>query len=120
TKKWRLQPGKMFLVDIEKGRIIDDKKLKDTLASARPYAEWIDRIRVKLDEVESDKQRPERSSVTLIDRQQAFGYSQEDVKSLIAPMAQNGEEPVGSMGNDSPLAVLSSKNKTLYHYFKQL
>jgi glutamate synthase (NADPH) large chain len=120
TKKWRLQPGKMFLVDIEKGRIIDDKELKDTLASAKPYAEWIERIRVKLDEVESDKQRPERSSVPLIDRQQAFGYTQEDVKILMTPMAANGEEPVGSMGNDSPLAVLSSKNKTLYHYFKQL
>jgi glutamate synthase (NADPH/NADH) large chain len=120
VKKWRLQPGKMFLVDIEKGRIIDDKELKETLASAKPYAEWIERIRVKLDEVESDKQRPERSKVALLDRQQAFGYSQEDLKMLMAPMAQNGEEPVGSMGNDSPLAVLSGKDKTLYHYFKQL
>jgi glutamate synthase (NADPH) large chain len=120
VKKWRLQPGKMFLVDLEKGRIVDDKELKDTLAGMRPYAEWIERIRIKLDEVESDKQRPERSGVPLLDRQQAFAYTQEDVKFLMAPMAQNGEEPVGSMGNDSPLAVLSNKNKTLYHYFKQL
>src|SRR5687768_6148627 len=120
VKKWRLQPGKMFLVDLEKGRIVDDKELKDTLAGMKPYAEWIERIRIKLDEVESDKQRPERSAVPLLDRQQAFAYTQEDVKFLMTPMAQAGEEPVGSMGNDSPLAVLSNKNKTLYHYFKQL
>ena len=120
VKKWRLQPGKMFLVDLEKGRIIDDKELKETLAHARPYTEWMDRIRIKLDNVESDKQQPERSPVPLLDRQQAFAYTQEDLKFLIAPMAEHGEEPTGSMGNDSPLAVLSSKNKTLYHYFKQL
>jgi glutamate synthase (NADPH/NADH) large chain len=120
VKKWRLQPGKMFLVDLEKGRIVDDKELKDTLAHLRPYAEWIERIRIKLDEVESDRQKPERSAVALLDRQQAFGYTQEDLKFLMTPMAVNGEEPVGSMGNDSPLAVLSGKDKTLYHYFKQL
>ena len=120
VKKWRLQPGKMFLVDVEKGRIVDDQELKDTLANAKPYGEWIERIRVKLDEVESDKQRPERSSVPLLDRQQAFAYTQEDIKFLMTPMAVNGEEPIGSMGNDSPLAVLSNKDKTLYHYFKQL
>ena len=120
VKKWRLQPGKMFLVDLEKGRIIDDKELKDTLAGAKPYGEWIDRIRVKLDDVESDRQQPDRSPVSLLDRQQAFGYTQEDLKFLMTPMAMNGEEATGSMGNDSPLAVLSDKNKTLYHYFKQL
>ncbi|MBI3375972.1 MAG: glutamate synthase large subunit [Betaproteobacteria bacterium] len=120
VKKWRLQPGRMFLVDLEKGRIVDDAELKDTLASARPYAEWIERIRVRLDEVESDRQQPVRSAIALLDRQQAFGYTQEDVKFLMIPMAMTGEEPVGSMGNDSPLAVLSDKNKTLYHYFKQL
>ncbi|MDA8107575.1 MAG: glutamate synthase-related protein [Betaproteobacteria bacterium] len=120
AKKWRLQPGKMFLVDLEKGRIIDDKELKDSLASGRPYAEWIERIRVKLDEVQSDRQKPERSAVPLLDRQQAFAYTQEDIKFLMTPMALEAQEPVGSMGNDSPLAVLSNKNKTLYHYFKQL
>ncbi|HSN38690.1 MAG TPA: glutamate synthase large subunit [Burkholderiales bacterium] len=120
VKKWRLQPGKMFLVDLEKGRIVDDKELKETLASARPYSEWIDRIRIKLDDVESDGARPRRSAVPLLDRQQAFAYTQEDLKFLMTPMASNGEEPVGSMGNDSPLAVLSNKNKTLYSYFKQL
>jgi glutamate synthase domain-containing protein 2 len=120
VKKWRLQPGKMFLVDLEKGRIIDDKELKDALASARPYAEWIERIRVKLDEVETEKTPPLKSPVPLLDRQQAFGYTQEDIKFQLAPMATNGEEPVGSMGNDAALSVLSYKNKTLYHYFKQL
>ena len=119
-KKWRLQPGKMFLVDLEKGRIIDDKELKDFLAGAKPYAEWIERIRVKLDEVETEKTPPLKSAVRLLDRQQAFAYTQEDVKFIMTPMATNGEEPVGSMGNDSPLAVLSDKNKTLYHYFKQI
>src|SRR3977135_2903450 len=120
VKKWRLQPGKMFLVDLEKGRIIDDKELKDFLAGAKPYAEWIERIRVKLDEVETEKTAPLKSTVRLLDRQQALAYTQEDIKFIMTPMAMNGEEPVGSMGNDSPLAVLSDKNKTLYHYFKQL
>ncbi len=120
VKKWRLQPGKMFLVDLEKGRIIDDEELKNTLAGAKPYAEWIERIRVKLDEVETEKTPPLKSSVRMLDRQQAFGYTQEDIKFIMTPMATNGEEPVGSMGNDSPLAVLSDKNKTLYNYFKQL
>jgi len=120
VRKWRLQPGKMFLVDLEKGRIIDDKELKDTLAGNKPYAEWIERIRIKLDEVETDKQQPERSNVPLLDRQQAFAWTQEDLKFILTPMSVNGEEPTGSMGNDSPLAVLSDKNKTLYHYFKQL
>jgi len=119
-KKWRLQPGKMFLVDLEKGRIIDDKEIKDTLSAAKPYREWIDRIRIRLDDVETDKQQPERSAVPLLDRQQAFAYTQEDLKFIMAPMAANGEEPIGSMGNDSPMAVLSNKHKTLYHYFKQL
>ena len=120
VKKWRLQPGKMFLVDLEKGRIVDDKELKDTLAASKPYVEWIERIRVKLDEVGTEKTAPLRSGVPILDRQQAFAYTQEDLKFILAPMAASGEEPIGSMGNDSPLAVLSSKNKPLYHYFKQL
>jgi len=120
VKKWRLQPGKMFLVDLEKGRIVDDKELKESLASAKPYAEWIERIRVKLDDLPEPKEGRETSSERLLDRQQAFAYTQEDIKFLLTPMAINGHEPVGSMGNDSPLAVLSNKDKTLYHYFKQL
>ncbi|GIX29471.1 MAG: hypothetical protein KatS3mg123_3352 [Burkholderiales bacterium] len=120
VKKWRLQPGKMFLIDLEAGRIIDDKELKDALAAARPYREWIERIRIKLDELPAPAEKREPAREPLLDRQQAFAYTQEDLKFQLAPMAVNGEEPVGSMGNDSPLAVLSLKNKTLYHYFKQL
>ncbi|HEX7217738.1 MAG TPA: glutamate synthase large subunit [Burkholderiales bacterium] len=120
VKKWRLQPGKMFLVDLEKGRIVDDKELKETLANAKPYAEWIERIRVRLDEVDTEKTPPLKSEVRLLDRQQAFAYTQEDLKFILQPMSAAGEEPIGSMGNDSPLAVLSNKDKTLYHYFKQL
>jgi glutamate synthase (NADPH/NADH) large chain len=119
-KKWRLQPGKMFLVDLEKGRIVDDKELKDALAGGKPYREWIERIRVKLDEVETEKTPPLKSRVRLLDRQQSFGYSQEDLKFIMQPMSAAGEEPIGSMGNDSPMAVLSNKDKALYNYFKQL
>jgi glutamate synthase domain-containing protein 2/glutamate synthase domain-containing protein 1/glutamate synthase domain-containing protein 3 len=119
-KKWRLQPGKMFLVDLERRRIVDDKELKDSLAAGRPYAEWIERIRVKLDEVETQRTPPLRSGVPLLDRQQCFAWTQEDLKFQLLPMAQAGEEPVGSMGNDAALAVLSRRNKTLYHYFQQL
>jgi hypothetical protein len=100
-KKWRLQPGKMFLVDLEKGRIVDDKELKESLASAKPYAEWIERIRVKLDEVETEKTAPLKSAVPLLDRQQAFAYTQEDIKFQLLPMSLAGEEPTGSMGNDA-------------------
>src|SRR5437660_12310874 len=108
----------MLRVDLGKGRIIDDGELTNTLAGAKPYAEWIERIRDKLDEVETEKTPPLKSSVRMLDRQQAFGYTQEDIKFIMTPMATNGEEPVGSMGNDSPLAVLPDQNKTLYHCFK--
>lgn len=120
VKKWRLQPGKMFLIDMEQGRIIDDKELKDSLANARPYREWIDKIRIKLDEVPAAAERCAVSPVSALDRQQAFGYTQEDIKVILEPMALNGEEATGSMGTDSALPVLSRKNKTLYTYFKQL
>ncbi|TAK92615.1 MAG: glutamate synthase subunit alpha [Burkholderiaceae bacterium] len=121
-KKWRLQPGKMFLIDMEAGRIINDKELKDSLANAKPYREWINRIRIKLDEVTGGHGHDEDSTPAeaLLDRQQAFGYTQEDLKFLMAPMATSGEEATGSMGNDSPLAVMSNKQKPLYNYFKQL
>ena len=122
-KKWRLQPGKMFLIDLEQGRIIDDKEIKDQLAASKPYRQWIERIRVKLDEIEADGDEIHEDwspAESLLDRQQAFGFSQEDLKFLLAPMAANGEEAIGSMGNDSPLAVLSDRNKPLYNYFRQL
>ena len=119
VKKWRLQPGKMLLVDTEQGRIIDDAELKRTLATAKPYREWIDKSRIALDEL-PDPAPPVVSKVPLLDRQQAFGYTQEDLKVILAPMAKNGEEATGSMGNDAALPVLSNKSKVLYNYFKQL
>jgi glutamate synthase (NADPH/NADH) large chain len=118
--KWRLQPGKMFLIDLEAGRIIEDKELKDTYANAKPYSAWIKSVRIKLDELKAVEEPPVNAGANLLDRQQAFGYTQEDIKTVLAVMAKNGEEAIGSMGNDSPLAVMSNKNKTLYHYFKQL
>jgi glutamate synthase (NADPH/NADH) large chain len=123
VKKWRLQPGKMFLIDTEQGRIIDDAELKAQLAAAKPYKEWIRRIRVKLDDLPAPAAgsgSAARLDVPLLDRQQAFGYTQEDVKLLMEPMATQGEEAIGSMGNDSALPVLSSRPKPLYNYFKQL
>ncbi len=123
VKKWRLQPGKMFLIDTEQGRIIDDAEIKAQLAAAKPYKEWIRRIRIKLDDLPPAAEQPRsaaRLDVPLLDRQQAFGYTQEDLKLLLAPMALEGEEAVGSMGNDSALPVLSNRNKPLYNYFKQL
>jgi glutamate synthase (NADPH/NADH) large chain len=119
VKKWRLQPGRMFLIDLEQGRIVDDDELKHQLSFAKPYRQWIETVRIRLDSIEVTG-GPEPSTESLLDRQQAFGYTQEDLKFLLAPMAANGEEAVGSMGNDSPLAVLSDKNKSLYNYFKQL
>ena len=119
VKKWRLQPGKMFLIDFEQGRIVDDEELKNQFASAKPYRQWVDGVRIKLEDLPASAARP-TSRESLLDRQQAFGYTQEDIKFLMSPMAQAGEEGIGSMGNDSPLAVLSDKDKPLYNYFKQL
>ncbi|WP_338680153.1 glutamate synthase-related protein [Janthinobacterium sp. TB1-E2] len=126
-QKWRLQPGKMFLIDLEAGRIIDDQELKNTYANAKPYKAWINSVRIKLDEIKlaegqakQDRAQGEKAQPSLLDRQQAFGYTQEDLKFLMAPMAVAGEEATGSMGNDSPLAVMSNKLKPLYNYFKQL
>ncbi|HYR26201.1 MAG TPA: glutamate synthase central domain-containing protein, partial [Aquabacterium sp.] len=119
VKKWRLQPGKMFLIDFEQGRIIEDEELKAQYASAKPYRQWIENVRIKLDTIDVTGSVGEFTE-SLLDRQQAFGFTQEDIKFLMAPMATNGEEATGSMGNDSPLAVLSDKNKPLYNYFKQL
>jgi len=120
VKKWRLQPGKMFLIDLIQGRIIDDKELKDALANAKPYREWIEKIRIKLDEIDCHNPKSADPTPSLLDCQQAFGYTQEDIKFILEPMAQSGEEAVGSMGNDVALPVLSARNKPFYHYFKQL
>ncbi len=125
VRKWRLQPGKMFLIDLEQGRMIDDEELKSNLANSKPYTQWIENLRIRLDDVlgggsGGEPASASESEVSLLDRQQAFGYTQEDIKFLMSPMAALGEEGIGSMGNDSPLAVLSDKNKPLYNYFKQL
>ncbi|TSE25654.1 Ferredoxin-dependent glutamate synthase 1 [Tepidimonas sediminis] len=136
VRKWRLQPGRMFLIDLEQGRMIDDEEIKAQLANAKPYKQWIENLRIRLDDVERPVAGDDEASVkavadesaqaavdtdrALLDLQQAFGYTQEDIKFLMAPMAANGEEGVGSMGNDSPLPVLSDRPKPLYSYFKQL
>ena len=119
VRKWRLQPGKMFLIDFEQGRIVDDEELKNQFAFAKPYRQWIETVRIRLDSIEA-KGDAGSFKESLLDRQQAFGYTQEDIKFLMSPMAALGEEGTGSMGNDSPLAVLSDRSKPLYHYFKQL
>jgi len=118
-RKWRLQPGRMLLVDLEEGRIVDDDELKRTLATQKPYREWISRCRLSLEEM-PEPAPPAPSEVALLDRQQAFGYSQEDLKVILTPMAKNAEEATGSMGNDSALPVLSNRSKVFYNYFKQL
>ena len=121
VKKWRLQPGKMLLIDLEQGCILDDDIIKAELSSVQPYQEWLDRTRIVLEDLPATNAPvalPNR--VTLLDRQQAFGYTQEDLKFLMSPMASTGQEAVGSMGNDIPISALSSRPKLLYSYFKQV
>jgi glutamate synthase (NADPH/NADH) large chain len=122
VKKWRLQPGKMFLIDLEQGRIIDDAEIKLQLANSRPYRQWIERLQIKLESLPAPRQVAvaTQSAVSLLDRQQAFGWTQEDYKFILEPMASSGEEVIGSMGNDAPLAVLSDRAKPFYNYFRQL
>ncbi len=119
VKKWRLQPGKMFLIDLDQGRIIDDAELKSGIANAEPYRQWIEESRVFLSDLPAGKKHG-AIGTALLDAQQAFGYSQEDVKFILEPMVRNGEEPIGSMGTDTALPVLSRKYKSLYLYFKQI
>jgi glutamate synthase (NADPH/NADH) large chain len=119
VKKWRLQPGKMLLIDTEQGRIIDDNEVKTALATAKPYQEWIAKTRYFLSDMPKVDGGLEMAA-SLLDLQQAFGYTQEDIKFVLQPMIDNGEEGSGSMGNDSALPVLSNKPKLLYSYFKQL
>jgi len=118
-KKWRLQPGKMLLIDLEVGRIIDDAELKTQLAEQHPYRAWLDKTQMVLENL-TPVTVPQSDAGSVLNRQQAFGYTQEDTKFILAPMAMSGQEPVGSMGNDTPLAVLSNRPKPLYSYFKQL
>jgi glutamate synthase (NADPH/NADH) large chain len=117
--KWRLQPGKMLLVDLDEGRLIPDEELKATLAKSHPYREWLDRTQIVLEDLPPAPGESVLSNLALLDRQQAFGYTQEDLRILMSPMAAQGEEAVGSMGNDTPISALSDKPKLLFTYFKQ-
>ncbi len=119
VKKWRLQPGKMLMIDMVQGRIVDDEEVKSDLANVKPYRQWVDESRYYISDL------PKVDSIlalkeSLLDTQQAFGMTQEDIKFLLEPMIENGAEASGSMGNDSALPVLSNRPKVLYNYFKQL
>jgi glutamate synthase (NADPH/NADH) large chain len=119
VKKWRLQPGKMLLVDLEQKRIISDEELKNDLVNANPYQDWIKNSKVSLSsfKFETNFQIPDNE--TLLDLQQAHGYNKEDLKFFLEPMIKDGQDPIGSMGRDIPLAALSDKNRLLYDYFFQ-
>ena len=120
-KKARLEPGRMFLVDTNEGRIISDEELKETMAAAHPYREWLDENMVSLDEIpQPDVDVPGVDHSSLIERQQVFGYTFEQLRILLAPMATDGVEALGAMGNDTPAAALSNHSQLLYNYFKQL
>ncbi len=122
VRKWRLQPGRMLLIDFAEGRIIEDEELKAQLSGAEPYEEWLEAAQYKLKDlevVESELAQLPMETTSLLDRQQAFGYTQEDVSRFLEPMAREGDDPIGSMGTDTPIAVLSSRSRLLYDYFKQ-
>jgi len=119
VEKWRLQPGKMLLIDLEKGRIVSDEEIKAELADAHPYQQWLDQTQIRVHELPGGSAPTSRTNVSLLDRQQAFGYTQESTKFLMIPMAQAGQEAVGSMGTDTPLSALSDRPKLLHTYFKQ-
>ena len=119
VRKGRLQPGKLFLVDLAEGRIVPDEETKRAVATRRPYADWVEHEQLRLAELPTAP--PSEPPVeSLRSRQLLFGYAQEDMKAILAPLARNAEEPVGSMGNDSPLAILTGRKPLLYSYFKQL
>jgi glutamate synthase (ferredoxin) len=118
--KGRLQPGRMFLVDTAQGRIVDDEEIKRAVCNERPYRQWLNEYQVHLNDLPAAPEVPAPDHDTLLQRQIAFGYTFEDERMLLAPMASSGVEAVGSMGNDTPLAVLSNKPRLLYDYFKQL
>ncbi|MCX6903873.1 MAG: glutamate synthase large subunit, partial [Verrucomicrobia bacterium] len=119
-QKGRLQPGRMFLIDTAEGRIVADEEIKQKAATAHPYQKWLDQYLVELDDLPDPVALPEMDHASVLQRQQAFGYTYEDQRLLMAPMATDGVEAIGSMGTDTPLAVLSDKPQLLYTYFKQL
>ena len=120
AKKWRLQPGKIFLVDLKQGRIVDDREIKEELVNKRPWRRWVEENMINLDDLPDPSNVHQPDHDTLLVRQHAFGYTHEDVKILVTPMAAGGQEGLGSMGTDTPLACLSDKPQLLYNYFKQL
>ncbi|RMH50253.1 MAG: glutamate synthase large subunit, partial [Zetaproteobacteria bacterium] len=120
VRKWRLQPGRMLLIDLEAGRIIDDAEIKRQLAGARAYGEILRQTQVQLEDLPDEVTPMPPDHGTLLHRQKVFGYTQEDIKFLMTPMALSGQEAVGSMGNDTPLAVMSRRPEPLYNYFRQL
>ncbi|MBF0569252.1 MAG: glutamate synthase large subunit [Candidatus Omnitrophica bacterium] len=119
-KKGRLQPGKMFLIDTQKGKIIDDKEIKEEYARRRPYGQWLKENIVDLKDLPDPSEVKGLDEATLLERQRTFGYTQEDLKIVLKPMVENGEEATGSMGADNPVAILSDKPHLLFNYFKQL
>lgn len=120
VKKGRLEPGRMFLVDMEEGRIVDDTEVKQTVAEQAPYGEWLRENLVDYHDLPTPPPGASDNFDTLLTRQKAFGYTFEDLRFLVGPSADSGKQPLGSMGNDAPLAVLSDHNQPLYNYFKQL
>ncbi|HEY6006263.1 MAG TPA: glutamate synthase large subunit, partial [Anaeromyxobacter sp.] len=120
VKKGRLQPGRLFYVDTSEGRIVSDDEVKERIAKQHPYREWLDRYSVQMRHLGKPARVHEPDHETVLRRQEVFGYTAEDVKILITPMATDGTEPIGSMGTDTPLAVLSEKPQPLFNYFKQL
>ncbi len=119
-KKWRLQPGKIFLIDMKQGRIVDDREIKSELVDKRPWRRWLEDNLIDLDKLPTPSYVHQPDHGTLLVRQHAFGYSNEDIKILLTPMVVTGVEGLGSMGTDTPLACLSDKPQLLYNYFKQL
>jgi len=120
VSKGRLQPGRMFLVDMEEGRIVADEEIKAGIATQLPYREWLEKNLVKLGDVPDSSELPQKNHADVLNLQQAFGYTWEDLRMLMVPMARDGVEAIGSMGTDTPIAVLSDRPQLLYNYFKQL
>ena len=114
----RLRPGRMFLIDFDEGRIVQDEEIKESLANSNPYSDWL--LKNSISSKDFNKNKAEKLNSSLLNLQQVFGYTQEDLKYLIEPMSKSSKDPVGSMGNDSPISILSKKPQNLYTYFKQM
>src|SRR5258708_38774292 len=119
-KKGRLKPGKIFLVDTEGGGVISDARLKKQISTESPYREWVEKYKIDLRDLPDPVEFHEPDHASILERQKAFGYTLEDLRIILGPMAEGSEQPLGSMGNDVPLAVLSERPQMLYNYFKQL